>query len=158
MRIRNRVILLFAMLAAVSGAAVAAAAGTPPAPETAYYRIELSPSGSFVAIGPLVTKGNAVLFHAYPDGKLMSLRKTEVRKVSQITAQEAAPPPKKDFVSIRDLPMQGASGAPAGGNSSHPGAAPPAGASHPATAGPAVVPVEGGLAIRTGPPPAPPPD
>ena len=155
MRIRNRVILFFVTVAAVSGAAVAAAAGTPPAPETAYYRIELAPSGSFVAIGPLVSKGNAVLFHAYPDGKLMSLRKTDVRKISQITAQEAAPPPKKDLVSIRDLPMQGASGAPAAGSSSHHGAAPSAGASHPATAGPAVVPVEGGLAIRAAAPPPP---
>jgi hypothetical protein len=144
-------IAVVVLLVFVAAAAVALPGA---ASETTYYRIELSPSGSFVAIGSLVSKGNAVLFHAYPDGKLMSLRKTDVRKISQITAQEAAPPPKKDLVSIRDLAMQGASGAPAAGSSPHPSTAPPAGASHPATAGPAVVPVEGGLAIRA---PAPPP-
>jgi hypothetical protein len=133
--------------------AAAAAAAAPAATEIAYYRIELSPSGSFVAIGALVYKGNAVLFHAYPDGKLMSLRKTDVRKVSPITAKEAAPPAKKDLVSIGNLAMQGGNGAPAPGSSSLPSTAPPAAASHSATAGPAVVPVEGGLAIKSSPPP-----
>src|SRR5262249_22757288 len=123
--------------------------------DTAYYRIELAPSGSYVAMGALVYKGNTVLFHAYPDGRLMSLRKSDVRKVSAITAQEAATPAKKDLVSIGNLAMQGAGNAPgagaggAAGNGARPGMAPPPSASHPATAGPAVVPVDGGLAITT---------
>ena len=127
---------------------VAVAALALAAPEPVYYRIELSPSGSFVAIGELVYKGNAVLFHAYPDGKLMSLRKADVRKVSPITAQEAAAPSKKDLVSIGNLAMQGGGAATAGpGSSGRPST--PASASRPATAGPALVPVEGGLAITT---------
>jgi hypothetical protein len=180
-RILNTVALFLAMVAVAASAAAgekaAAAAGTqaapagaapaqaakPPTPasqEPAYYRIELAPSGSYVAVGALVYKGNAVVFHAYPDGNVMSLRKTDIRKVSPITAQEAAAPAKKDLVSIRDLPMQGGSGPPASGT----GHAGPAGAAHPATmspgsavrptsVGPAVVPVRDGLAITTAPPP-----
>ncbi len=186
MRILNTVVLFLAMVAvavasiaaaagekatAPAGGAPAAAAGaatpgqpagaaTPASHEPAYYRIELAPSGSYIAVGTLVYKGNAVIFHAYPDGNVMSLRKTDIRKVSPITAREAAAPAKKDLVSIRDLPMQGGSGAPATGT----GHAGPAGAAHPATAspgsavrptnvGPAVVPVRDGLAITTAPPP-----
>jgi len=133
---------------------LAAAAVALPATETAYYRIELSPTGSFVAIGELVYKGNAVLFHAYPDGKLMSLRKADVRKVSPITAQEAAAPARKDLVPIGNLAMQGGGTQAAGaGNSARPSTAPPARASRPATSGPSVIPVEGGLAITTSAPP-----
>jgi len=71
-----------------------------------------------------------------------------VRKVSPITAQEAAAPSKKDLVSIGNLAMQGGGAATAGpGSSGRPST--PASASRPATAGPALVPVEGGLAITT---------
>jgi hypothetical protein len=173
-RILNTVALFLVMVAVVASAAAGekavSAAGAPVAPaaapaqpETAYYRIELAPSGSYVAVGALVYKGNAVVFHAYPDGNVMSLRKTDIRKVSPITAQEAAAPAKKDLVSIRDLPMQGGSGAPASGTG-HAGPAGPGGAAHAASAspgsavrptnvGPAVVPVRDGLAITTAPPP-----
>ena len=176
MRILNRVVLFLAMASVVASAAAgekpAAAAGTPAAPagaaaagspETAYSRIELAPSGSFIAIGALVTRGNTLLFHAYPDGKLMSLRKTDVRKVSPITAQEAATPAKKDLVSIGNLAMQGGSGAPPTGagagtaagtnNAAHPAGAPAPYVARPAATGPSVVPVHDGLAITTAPPP-----
>jgi hypothetical protein len=169
-RIQNTVVLFLTMVAAAASAIAqtpAAAAGTRTAPagaatpasqDPAYYRIELAPSGSFVAIGALVTKGNAVLFHAYPDGKLMSLRKSDVRKVSPITAQEAAGPAKKDLVSIGNLAMQGGSAAPAAGasagamgtnNAAQPAGAPAPYVARPAATGPSVIPVRDGLAITT---------
>lgn len=174
MRILKTVVLCFLFGAMVAAGAAASADEKPPAgagtpatatPETAYYRIELAPSGSYVAIGALVTRGNAVVFHAYPDGKLMSLRKTDVRKVSPITAQEAAGPAKKDLVSIGNLAMQGGSGAPAPGasagtgaaagtnNAAHPAGAPAPYVARPAATGPSVVPVHDGLAITTAPQP-----
>ena len=171
MRILNTVVLFLGLVAAAAFAATpekpAAAASERPAaaaPQAApaYYRVELAPSGSYVVIGELVTRGNTVLFHAYPDGKLMSLRRTDVRKISPITAQEATAPAKKDLVSIGNLAMQGGSGAPpaAAGAGTAAGAN---GASHPAPAagspaafrpsGPAVVPVHDGVAVTTAPPP-----
>ena len=192
MRMLNTVALFLAMVAAGASDAAAqkpaAAAGSPAAPAGAaaqaqsagaatpalkeYYRIELAPSGSYIAIGALVTKGNAVVFHAYPDGNVMSLRKTDIRNVSPITAQEAAAPSKREAVAIRDLPMQGASGGvPGSGGAGHPaglpGGAAAAGAAHPSAGaaaspgsavrptnvGPAVIPVRDGVAVTTAPPP-----
>src|SRR5262245_36467816 len=85
---------------------------SPPAAEPAYFRLELAPSGSQVSIGEPVVKGGMVLFHAYPDGKLMSLRRSHIKSSTRITAKEAAGPaasPKP----IGNLAMQGGS-APAG--------------------------------------------
>jgi hypothetical protein len=116
--------------------------------ETAYYRVELLPSGSLVSIGAPVVRGTMVLIHGYPDGKLMSLRKSDVRSVSPITAQEATKPAQKGVVTIGNLAMQGG-GAPAG---SAPGSA---SARSPATRapaqGPRIVPTSDGLAITTNP-------
>jgi hypothetical protein len=130
--------------------------------ETAYYRIELSPSGSMVAIGAPVVKGTTLLFHGYPDGKLMSLRKSDVKSVTAITAQEATAPPKKSLVSIGNLAMQGgsatitggASGAKAGGASGATAgsAVRPTTATttaHAATNGPSVINTPDGLAVTT---------
>jgi hypothetical protein len=167
-RILNTVVLFLGL---VASAAVAATPEKPPAtaaaekpaaaaPEgaaAAYYRIELAPSGSYVAMGAPVTRGNTVLFHAYPDGRLMSLRRTDVRKVSPITAQEAAGPAKKDLVSIGNLAMQGGNGAPpsaagaGANNAAHP--APAAGSPAFRPSGPAVIPVHDGVAVTTAPPP-----
>jgi len=125
----------------------------PAAPAQAYYRIELAPSGSYVAIGAPVEKPTSLTFHAYPDGKLMMLRKTDVKKVTAITAQEAAGPANKDLVSIGNLAMQGGS-APASGGGSGRGSAGstamvPRGL-NPVSQGPAVVQTRDGLAITTG--------
>jgi hypothetical protein len=133
--------------------------------ETSYYRIELSPSGSMVAIGAPVVKGTTMLFHGYPDGKLMSLRKSDVKSVTPITAQEATAPPKKNLVSIGNLAMQGgsatitggASGAKAGGASGATAgsAVRPTTATttaHAATSGPSVINTPDGMAVTTAPP------
>src|SRR4029450_2065857 len=116
--------------------------------ETAYYRVELVPSGSLVAIGAPVTKGAALLIHGYPDGKLMSLRKSAVKSVSPITAQEAAKPAQKDVIPIGNLAMQGGS-APGGTGS--------AAKSPPGLGGPRIVPTSDGMAVTTGAAPAAPP-
>ena len=130
--------------------------------ETAYYRIELAPSGSYVAVGAPVSKGTMLLFHGYPDGKLMSLRKSDVKSISAITAQEAAAPAKKSLVSIGNLAMQGGSATITGGKSTAtagfaPGATAGA-ASQPttattaarsATSGTSVVATPDGLAVTT---------
>ncbi len=84
--------------------ALAAAAAAPP---PAYFRLDLSPSGTQVSIGEPSVKGGMIVFHAYPDGRLMSLRRSDVRSSTRITAKEAAAPmsPK----TIANLPMQGGS-------------------------------------------------
>jgi hypothetical protein len=133
---------------------IVACAATAAAPETAYYRIELAPSGSYVAIGAPVTKATMVLFHLYPDGKLMSLRKTDVKKVSPITAKEAAAPAKKDLVSIGNLAMQNGGAPPAAGSGPHAsGSSSPSTSAVRATAssmqGPGVVSTHDGLAVST---------
>jgi len=162
-----------------AAAAPASAPATAAAPAPAYYRIELSPSGSYVAIGAPVTKATGIVFHAYPDGKLMSLRKSDVKKVSAITAQEAAGPANKDLVSIGNLAMQGGS-APAASGGARPAGQPgsyggaivhgPQGAAmiptrdglaittdaaHAAAQGPSVVNVTDGVAVTSAPPPKP---
>jgi hypothetical protein len=117
--------------------------------ETVYYRVELVPSGSLVAIGAPVARGTTLLIHAYPDGKLMSLRKSDVRSFAAITAEQAATPAQKSLVPIGNLAMQGG-GAQAPTGSSRGATARPA--AQPAAQGPHIVPTADGLAITTDPP------
>jgi hypothetical protein len=134
---------------ATASAPAAPAAAAAPAP--AYYRIELAPTGSYVAIGAPVEKPGSVTFHAYPDGKLMMLRRSDVKKVSQITAKEAAGPANKDLVSIGNLAMQGGS-APAsggGGGVGRPGATSSGAAIIHGPQGAAMIPTRDGLAVTT---------
>jgi len=95
-------LLAAALLCAASGRA-----------EDAYYRIELAPSGSLVSIGAPVTRGTTVLFHGYPSGNLMSLRKSDVRSFARISPEEASAPAHKPVVAIGSLAMQGGSSTPA---------------------------------------------
>ena len=125
---------------------LAAAATTEPV----YFRIELAPSGSQVSIGEPVVRGSMVVFHAYPDGKLMSVRRSDVRGRTRITAKEAAGPAPSSITAIGPLGMQG--GAPAAGGSA---TVKPAVPSSPSGQGPRVVTVNDGLAITTAPAPAP---
>jgi hypothetical protein len=110
--------------------------------ETAYYRIELTPNGSAVSIGAPVTKGTMVVYRGYPDGKLMSVRRSDVKALSRITAQEAAGPPPKTLTSIGNLGMQG-------GTTSAPSSARPAGYAAPSQVAPHIAPTRDGLAITT---------
>lgn len=100
-----------------------------PPPEPEYFRLDLSPSGSQVSIGQPVVKGGMLVFHAYPDGKLMSLRRSDVKTSTKITAKEAAAPAATNPKPIANLAMQGGT-ATAVGASGQPAAA--AGSSGPA--------------------------
>jgi hypothetical protein len=118
-----------------------------PAAEPVYVRIELIPSGSQVSIVEPVVRGSMVVFRAYPDGKLMSVRRSDVRSYSRITAREAAAPPPPSVLSIGNLGMQGGATASSGPSGSK------ATKSAPAATGPRVVPINDGLAITTAPAP-----
>jgi len=130
--------------------APAAAPATAAAPAPAYYRIELTPSGSYVAMGAPVVKNGAMVFKAYPDGKLMSLRKSDVRNVVSITAQQAAGPANKDLVSIGNLAMQGGSAPASGAGGGRPATGSPGSVMH-GPQGAALVPSRDGIAITTNP-------
>ena len=110
--------------------ALALLLASPAAVETAYYRLELSPAGSQVAIGEPVVKGGMLVFHAYPDGKLMSLRRSEVKNTTRITAKEAAAPAATNPKPISNLAMQGGTATVVGGGPGQPAGA--AGSSGPA--------------------------
>ena len=123
-------------LAVVLFLAAAAAA------EPVYYRLEFSPSGSQVSIGEPVVKGTMVVYRAYPDGKLISVRRSTVRTTTKITANEAAGPAPASLVSIGPLAMQG--GSPSSGGSSTP-------KSNAGAQGARIVPTSDGMAITTAP-------
>ena len=114
---------------------------SPQAAEPAYFRLDLAPSGNQVAIGEPVVKGGMVLFHAYPDGKLMSLRKTDIKATTRITAKEAAAPSATNPKPIANLAMQGGTATVVGASGQ------PAGAAAPASSGPALTrPIAQGMA------------
>jgi len=96
---------------------------SPPAAEPAYFRLDMTPSGSQVAIGEPVVKGGMLVFHAYPDGKLMSLRRSDVKSTTRITAKEAAGPAATNPRSIANLAMQGGTGTIVGASGQPSGAA-----------------------------------
>ena len=133
------------------------ASATPAEPE--YFRLDLSPSGSQVSIGQPVVKGGMLVFHAYPDGKLMSLRRSDVRSSTRITAKEAAGPAPESLKAIGNLAMQGGSsnvpssaGRPASASGGPALTRPIASANAAAAAqGPSIVPTVDGIAVTTAP-------
>lgn len=138
------------------------AAAAAPA-DTAYYRVDLAPSGSIVSMGAPVARGGMILVKGYPDGKLMSLRKSDIKSITAITAQEAAKPSQREAVRIADLPMQGGSapgftGSPSSAGPAGSGPRPFGGATHVPgpTQAPRVITTSDGLAITSA--PKPPPD
>src|SRR5262249_44930013 len=76
---------------------------SPPAAEPAYFRLGRAPPGSQVSIGEPVVRSGMVVFHSYPDGKLMSLRRSDVKSTTRITAKEAAGPATTDPKPIANL-------------------------------------------------------
>ena len=108
--------------------------------EPAYFRLDMAPSGSQVAIGEPVVKGGMLVFHAYPDGKLMSLRRSDVKSTTRITAKEAAGPAATNPKPIANLAMQGGTGTIVGASGQTTGAAA-------ASSGPALTrPIQQGMA------------
>jgi hypothetical protein len=120
--------------------AVALFLASPPAAEPVYFRLDLAPSGNQIAIGEPQVKGGMLLFHAYPDGKLMSLRRSDVKASTKITAKEAAGPAATNPKPIANLAMQGGTATIVGGSPGQPAAAG-------ATSGPALTrPIQQGMA------------
>ncbi len=78
--------------------------------EETLYQIDLVPSGRLISRDAPVTKGTTLLFHMYPDGTLISMRKSEVKGVTKISSQAAtAANPADRVISIGNLAMQGGS-------------------------------------------------
>ena len=64
------------------------------------YRIDLIPSGDLVSREVPASKGSMLVFHRHPDGLLMSVRKTDVKKISQISLTEVRPSPADQVLSL----------------------------------------------------------
>jgi hypothetical protein len=82
--------------------------------EQVFYQIDLVPSGKVISQDLPVAKGATVVFHRYPDGALMSMRRSEVKTLTRITPQAAQSTlPKEHLVQIGNLAFQGAQAGPA---------------------------------------------
>jgi hypothetical protein len=75
-----------------------------------FYQINLIPSGSVIAKDFPKTRGTMVVFHKYPSGELVSMRRSDVGKVAQIPAATAqATDLAQAVIPIGNLAMQGGS-------------------------------------------------
>ena len=76
--------------------------------ETA-YRIDLAPSGEIFSRDNPVLKGTTYTFHRWTGGDLMSLRQTDVKKITRLTPLEIFQTHLKHFgpKPIANLPMEG---------------------------------------------------
>ncbi len=78
--------------------------------EQGYYQVDLLPSGSVISTDLPVTKGTMVVFHKYPGGTLVSMRRSDLKKVTKIPpAMALATNPPDQAISIGNLAMQGGS-------------------------------------------------
>lgn len=80
--------------------------------ETTYYQIDLVPSGTMISTDLPVTKGTMVVFHKYPGGTLVSMRRSELKTVTKVSAaavQAANTNPSDAVIRIGNLAMQGGS-------------------------------------------------
>ena len=75
--------------------------------EEALYQIELIPSGKLVSRDLPVLKGTNYLFHQYPTGTLISIRKSTVKQIGKMSIAEKVAANPTRIVPIRDLPFQG---------------------------------------------------
>ena len=75
------------------------------------YQIDLAPSGQMVARDNPTLKGTTYLFHTWREGTLMSLRQTDVKKITRVAGLDAFKIHLQQLgaKAIGDLPMQGGS-------------------------------------------------
>jgi len=98
------------MLSRLVTAAVLVACAVALRAEQVFYQIDIAPSGKVISQDLPVAKGTTIVFHRYPDGTLMSMRRTEVKTLTRITPQDAqATLPKEKLVQIGNLAFQGSS-------------------------------------------------
>ncbi len=75
--------------------------------EDALYQIDLVPSGKLISRDLPALKGTTYLFHQYPTGTLISVRKSTVKQITRMSSTAAAAVHPTRIVRIGDLPMQG---------------------------------------------------
>jgi hypothetical protein len=78
----------------------------------AVYQIDLVPSGRMVAREKPTLQGKSYVFHAFKNGTLMSVRRTDVQKITLLTGLPAFRAQQEEFGAALtgDLPMEGSSG------------------------------------------------
>lgn len=80
---------------------------TASAQQATYYQIDLAPTGKMLSKDQPVLKNGTYLFHSYPNGTLMSLRRSQIKQVSQVTPEVTNP--NTGVIQIGTLAMQGGS-------------------------------------------------
>jgi hypothetical protein len=133
MRLVARFLLLVAgaALAAPTLLFAATTARAPVAPAAMIYRVELASGSTLLARTPPIPHGNRIVFSSYPDGALVSLKRSDVVRVVSAPASTAAPAPVARTVRPGTLIILGPTGERGGGttaatagNSVAPGQAP----------------------------------
>jgi hypothetical protein len=73
------------------------------------YQVDLVPSGKIIAAGEPALKGKTYTFKKWLGGDLMSLRQSDVAKITKLTGLDAfrAQQQEKGAARIDDLPMEG---------------------------------------------------
>jgi hypothetical protein len=99
----KRILAAAVLLASFQGLARAQQAAAP----AASYQIDLAPTGRMLSSDKPVLRGSTYVFHSYPSGTLMSLRRSQVRQVQQVAIDTSDPSYKA--VQIGNLAMQGGS-------------------------------------------------
>jgi opacity protein-like surface antigen len=85
-----------------------ACASAAQAADQVLWQIDLLPSGKAISRDAPVARGGSYLYHEYPSGTLISVKKSTVKQITKLSpAAAAAALPKNQVTSIRDLPMQG---------------------------------------------------
>jgi hypothetical protein len=75
--------------------------------EEVLYQIDLVPSGKLISRDLPALKGTNYLFHQYPTGTLISVRKSTVKQITRMSAAAVAAADPSRIVTIRDLAFQG---------------------------------------------------
>jgi len=87
----------------------------PVAPAAMIYRVELASGSPLLARTPPVPHGNRIVFSRYPDGALVSLKRSDVVRVVSTPASTAAPAPVARTIRPGTLIMLGPTGEGGGG-------------------------------------------
>jgi hypothetical protein len=78
-----------------------------PAPAAQLYQIDLVPSGNLISQDPPILKGTSYLFHQYPTGTLISVRKSTVKQIAKMSPAAVAAANPTATKRIGNLAMQG---------------------------------------------------
>ncbi len=71
------------------------------------YQLELVPAGSVISTDAPASRGNTYLFHRYPAGTFVSIRKAEVSQIHRISPRAAdATNPAKRIIAIDAVALE----------------------------------------------------